>query len=33
VQRAVENESDHHARATRSPHGHAFEQNLQANLS
>jgi len=33
VQRAVGNKSDHHARATGSPHGHAFEQNLQANLS
>jgi len=33
VQRAVGNESDHNARAARSPHGHAFEQNLQANLS
>jgi len=33
VQRAVGNESDRHARAARSPHGHAFEQNLQANLS
>jgi len=33
VQRAVENESVHHPRATGSPHGHAIEQNLQANLS
>jgi len=33
VQRAVGNESDHNARATGSPHGDAFEQKLQANLS
>jgi two-component system chemotaxis sensor kinase CheA len=33
VQRAVGSESVHYARATGSPHSHAFEQNLQTNLS